>query len=436
MAGSLGANFVSRTAHDVFLDGAGTVAVNPLTSAAIRALMNAGHAAKGHLGGWHADENGQPLYRHFGKRAGEIRIRIDAADEPDIGADGWEILEGVSPFTLDVTLALLAQLCDPRTRDRTKWPMSYPAAVSASRILRYKGITRWGNDRDELFQRIDEEIRRLHTLRFDLIGFPAWDSSVSRWNQAGVSVNGVRLIEAVESDSASARDRVWLVRLGPWTEWWLNSQAKVWTGPLPKALIEFDHRKNRGTEVLAKKIGIDAQMLWCAIRSRAHIERRVESLLEDIGELPPPESRNAHWAGRLRDRFDEALLSLKERGLVDNVVWSDRFAPGSCDRNKGWVEPWLASKITLVRPADLFGPVDEKRVRKTVNRRRRAAQATAPGAGDLRHARLRLGLSQISVAQALGVSASYLSQMETGKMPLSDRVMGDASAYFSRMGPQ
>ena len=434
MAGSLGTSFVSRTAHDVFLDGAGTVPVNPLTCAAIRALMNAGHAAKGHLGGWHADEDGQPLYRHFGKRAGEIRIRIDATDGPDIGEDGWEILEGVSPFTLDVALALLAQLCDPRTRDRTKWPMSYPAAVSASRILRYKGITRWGTDRGKLLRRIDEEIHRLQTLRFDLIDFPAWDSAVGRWNPAGVSVTGVRLIEAEESESTATRDRVWLVRLGPWTEWWLNSRAKVWTGPLPKALIEFDHRKNRGTEVLAKKMGIDVLMLWCAIRSRAHIERRVESLLEDIGELPAPEHRNAHWAGRLRDRFDEALLSLKEKGLIDNIVWPDRFAPGSCDRNKGWVEPWLASKITLVRPADLFGPIDQERIRKTTNRRRRAAQASAPGTGDLRHARLRLGLSQASVAQALGVSASYLSQMETGKMPLSDRVMSDASAYFNRMG--
>ena len=433
MSNHFGANYLSRTAHDVFLDGAGTVPVNPLTSAAIRALMNAGHAARGHLGGWHADEEGQPQYRHFGKRAGEIRIRIDASEAADLGDDGWEILEGVSPFTLDVALALLAQMCDPRTRDRTKWPMSHPAAVSASRILRYKGIARRSGNGGDLLHRIDQEIRRLQSLRFDLIGFPAWDSAISRWNPAGVSVDGVRLIEAVESESTSARDRVWLVRLGPWTEWWLNSQAKVWTGPLPKALIEFDHRKNRATEVLAKKIGIDALMLWCAIRSRAHIERRVESLLEDIGELPAPEHRNAHWAGRMRDRFDEALLALKEQGLIDNVVWPDRFAPGSCDRNKGWVEPWLASKITLVRPADLFGPIDEERVRKTANRRRRAVRAVPSGAGDLRHARLRLGLSQASLAQALGVSASYLSQMETGKMPLSDRVMGNASAYFRRV---
>ena len=105
-----------------------------------------------------------------------------------LGEDGWEILEGVSPFTLDVALALLAQMCDPRTRDRTKWPMSYPAAVSASRILRYKGITRRSGNGGDLLHRIDEEIRRLQTLRFDLIGFPAWDSAISRWNPAGVSV--------------------------------------------------------------------------------------------------------------------------------------------------------------------------------------------------------------------------------------------------------
>ncbi len=212
MSGHIGASYLSRTAHDVFVDGAGTVPVNPLTSAAIHALMNAGHAAMGHLGGWHADPDGQPQYRHFGKKAGEIRIRIDASEGADIGEDGWEILKGVSPFTLDVALALLAQMCDPRTRDRTKWPISYPAAVSASRILRYKGISRRSGNGVDLLHRIDEEIRRLQTLRFDVIGFPAWDSAVGRWNPTGVSVKGVRLFEAVESDSAPARDRVWLVR--------------------------------------------------------------------------------------------------------------------------------------------------------------------------------------------------------------------------------
>lgn len=425
-----------RLTPDAFLDGVGTMPVNPLVSAAIGALLNAGPEARTRIGGWHADDLGFPVYRHFGKRAGEIRITVDEAE----AMDAWAVLDGAGPLSLDVLLSVLAQLCDPRTRGRTKYPMARPAEVCASRIIRYKKMVRWGAERVELMARIDDEIRRLQALRFEIVGFPVWDPGFGRWNASGVSVAGLKLFDVLEAfappaaaDPDRPRDHVWLIRLGQWTQWWLNTQGKVWTGPLPKALIELDHRRNRGIEVLAKRIVMSSFLLWCAVRSRATIERRIESLIEDIGELPAPTRRTAHWAGRLRDRFDEALMLLQEQGLIDDVRWPARFEPGGCDRNKGWVEAWLASKIVLVRPSRYFGAFEEENS-APIRRRQRARKAVAREVpDDLRQIRLRYGLSQAALAGALGISPSYLSQVETGRIAASERLSGNASAYFAKI---
>ncbi|MBE0530531.1 MAG: helix-turn-helix transcriptional regulator [Rhodospirillales bacterium] len=130
-------------------------------------------------------------------------------------------------------------------------------------------------------------------------------------------------------------------------------------------------------------------------------------------------------------------MLLKEQGLVDDVVWPARFEPGGCDRNKGWVEAWLASKVVLVRPARYFGAFDEeaaapsRRRHGPLARARKAAAREVPD--DLRQIRLRHGLSQAALADALGISPSYLSQVETGRIAASERLSGNASAYFAKI---
>jgi len=111
----------------------------------------------------------------------------------------------------------------------------------------------------------------------------------------------------------------------------------------------LDHRTNRGASVLAKKIGLSTTMLWGAARRRSVIERRICSLLESIGELPRDEHRTGHWAGRMCDRFDDALLILQDAGVLGQIEWPDEFRPGSFHRTKGWVDPWLSSKIRVHR---------------------------------------------------------------------------------------
>lgn len=439
MVGSLVEVGVSSIPN-AFLDGVGTIPVNPLVATAVGALLNAGPSASARLGGWQADERGAPVYRQFGKKAGEIRAYF-AVDGATADADAWTMVSEAGVLTLDILVSLLAQLCDPRTRDRTKYPVGEPAALSASKIMRYKNLSLWAANRAQFVERIAQEIRCLESLRFDLVGVPVWDPSRQRWNPSGVTVKGIRLFEIGEAEVAgssaadgSPKDRAWLVRFGMWTQWWLNTTGKVWTGSIPKEVVELDHRSNRGIELLAKKIALNSFVLWNAIRSRAAVERRVENLLEDIGELPASGDRTGHWAGRMRDRFDEALLLLRERGVVDDVQWNDRFAPGAADRSKGWVEPWLASKVLLQRPSWLFGGPNDESVPKSGAARTRSSRADAArSAIDLRANRVRYRITQSDLADALGVSPSLLSQIETGQNRLSTQLHQRAERFFSKL---
>jgi hypothetical protein len=336
---------LGRSVPNAFPAGMGTIPNNPLLAAAIAAIFKGGPRARDLFGGWERDAEGRLAYRHIGKRGGQILVHMDGGP----GAD-WAAIEGLGALTADVALAVLAQLCEPGMGHKSRYPSLLAVPVSANAILRYKGVRRWGTERAVLQARIAEEMERLGRLAFTIESFPAFDPAQSRWSHRGVSATGERLFAAAPAPEG-AGEAVWLVRLGGWSRWWMNTQGKVWPGPLPHALLELDHRANRGSAVLAKKIGIATMVLWGAARSRDRLERRIDHLLESIGELPRPEARDGHWAGRLRDRFDDALLMLMEEGVFEQIDWPAAFPPGAADRARGWAEPWLAARLTFHRPA-------------------------------------------------------------------------------------
>jgi DNA-binding transcriptional regulator YiaG len=403
------------------------------------------------MGGWTPDDQGRLTYRHLGKRGGQIVIYLDpaavlASEGGTSLANQWSFVARFSPLTADVLLAVLAQLCEPGQGNRTKFPLLTPAPITAAAILRYKDLRRWGAEGAELRQRVDEEVVRLQGLRFDVHQFPAWDPDLQRWNAKGVSVVGDRLFDIVDSqtynlqrEGAPARSEiVWLARVGHWSQWWMNSQAKVWLGAVPRHVLEFDHRRNRGSALLAKKISLNTMVLWCAVRSRGSLERRIGHLLEDIGELPELDARDSHWAGRIRDRFDEAILMLQEAGVFGSVEWPEGCEPGGSDRAKGWVESWLSSKIVLNRP-DVFGGCDIKAATRK-RRKRRARKLDAVPAelrrgSVIRSMRMDRNISQSQFARELGISAAYLSQIETEKRMVSQALLGKISEWARTNGP-
>ena len=358
--------------------------------------------------------------------------------EPEGGKAGsleeqWAFVEGLSPLTADVLLAVLAQLCEPSLGSTSKYPIVAPVPITANAVLKYKDISCWGKERTRLRANIVEEMHRLRRLRLDVHEYPAWDPLSKRWNSRGVSVVGDKVFDVVKAGARHRRkdvdeslsDVAWLTRIGHWGQWWLNAQAKVWLGPAPLALMRFDHRRNRGADVLAKKIGMNTLVLWGGARSLQYLERRIDHLLQDIGELPMADGRGPHWAGRMRDRFDEAMLRLREAGTFATVEWPPAFTPGNSDRAKGWVARWLSSKVTIVLSAESSakeGPAGQR----SAHRRRRGAIKKPKGKAlpieNLRSLRSNRGISQLELARQLGISASYLSQIETGKKPASGKL--------------
>jgi len=421
---------------NAFPGGWGKIPNNPLVAAAIAALFKGGDGARGLMGGWSADAEGRLTYRHLGKRGGQIVIYPDPAaviarhNGSDLNKQ-WAFVEGFSALTVDVLLAILAQICEPGVGNKPKFPLLAPVPITAAAILRYKGLRRWGSEGAELRRRVDEEILRLQGLRFDVHQFPAWDPGLNRWNAKGVSVIGDRLFDIVDSQTIQAggeiRSRseiVWLTRIGHWSQWWMNAQAKVWLGAIPQRILEFDHRRNRGSAVMAKKISLNTMVLWGAVRSRGSMDRRVDHLLEDIGELPVLEGRDSHWGGRVRDRFDEAVLQLQEDGIFGHVEWPAGHEPGGADRVKGWVEAWLSSKILLTRPG-AFG--ENALVLHRKKRRRMAKTAKQPvelrRGSVIRDMRVKRNISQTRLADELGISAAYLSQVENEKRAVSKHLL-------------
>lgn len=417
---------------NAFPGGWGKIPNNPLVAAAIASLFKGGPGASNLLGGWSPDAEGRLSYRHLGKRGGQIVIYPDPAavvashNGNDLDRQ-WSFIEEFSALTVDVLLAVLAQICEPSLGNKTKYPLLTSVPITAGAVLRYKGLRRWGSEGACLRQRVDKEILRLQGLRFDVHQFPAWDPNLNRWNAKGVSVIGDRLFDIVDSQTyqsgGATRSRseiVWLTRLGHWSQWWMNSQAKVWQGAIPQRILEFDHRRNRGSSVMAKKISLNTMVLWGAVRSRGSMDRRVDHLLEDIGELPLPDARDSHWGGRVRDRFDEAVLQLHEDGVFGHVEWPEGHDPGAAHRVKGWLEAWLSSKVMFTRPG-AFG--ENALALRRKKRRRNARTAKQPielrRGSVIRSMRMERNISQAQLAGELGISAAYLSQVENEKRAVS-----------------
>ena len=427
---------------NAFPGGHGDMPNNPLIAAGIEAIVKGGKNARILQNGWCENESGRPIYLHNGNSGGRIIVYPSPTPhytDPLLTNETlWEFVESFSVFTSDVALAVLAQLCEPSTGDKPKFPMLESVRITSDAILSYKGIQQWGTDRLELRKRVHEEMEKLRSLYFNVEKFPATNPTTKRWESKGVSWEGDRFFDIVKveiyqdyvskdgkKEEIEQIELSWQVRAGQWAYWWLNAQGRVWIGRMAHAILQLDHREVRSSEVLAKKIGQHLILLFHAIRFRSTLELIVGNLLENVGELVEPEKRPRNWASRTRERFDEAMLKLKEMGLFSEVVWPIGYEPGDADRSKGWVDKWLASKIKISLVDDLL-----TQSMITANKQQpRLAPATEPKRGRpkssttdlavdgsaIRRARTELVWSQEELAKHLDISATYLSQIESGK---------------------
>jgi DNA-binding XRE family transcriptional regulator len=419
---------------DAFASGEAKIPSNPLLRAGFNAIYCGGrHARK--LVGWKANEIGAPYFESHGNKGGSIqcypRPLWGPRDAPPTTESLWEFIEGLSPRTADVAFAVLAQLCEPTTGDRPKYPMLQPVLITANAILRYKGIQRWGLERHGMYEWVADEMKRLQSLHFDVLHYKEYDRATMRVESR--DCKGDRLFDIVDVVThqenflgpAEVIETAWRVRAGQWAFWWLNSEGRVWVGKMARVLLEFDHREQRGPALLAKKMGQRMLILHAAISQSKReltepVERIIGNLLEDIGEMPILEERTKNWAGRLRDRFDEAMLMLQRVGIFSVVSWPHQYGPEDSDRSKGWVQKWLQAKVSMTMPET--APSHQKSLRapspaKRLPKGRAQAAPVAPDLTQVRKLRVQAGWSQARLARHLKIDQSWISRIERGHPP-------------------
>ena len=420
---------------NAFPEGRGNLPNNPLVAAGLQSIWKGGPGARSQMSGWSTNEAGGLVYKHQGNRGGRILVypNLVSADALPTTENLWAFVESLNPFTADVALAVLAQMVEPTQGDKPKHPLLEPVRITADAILRYKGIQRWGIERRLHQERIAKEMDNLRALQFDIERYPTFNSETGKLEKG--SWKGDRLFDIVKAERYQERlfgegeliEVAWSVRAGQWAYWWLNAQGRVYLARMARVLLELDHQGS----ALAKKIGQRLVLLAGAVRGLRDL--RIANLLEDVGELPAPEHRGINWAGRTRERFDTAMLSLQEARVLAELSWPDGFGPGDADRSKGWTTRWLNTRVRVTLPD---APPEAPAVRALPGPSYRRPAAVSPeqrmDGAEIRKTRKARGWSQDALAKHLGISPVYLSPIENNKRLPSRDLAKKLRAWLSQ----
>jgi len=215
-----------------------------------------------------------------------------------------ELLSTMSALTLDALLVALDLLNSGR-----RW-----VAIDAADVLAAKGYRRWGEERSAFERKVAANLAVLSRLC---------------WRASG---GAQPLLEM----SPQNHDAVFVFSAGPA----LRRSVRRGEGcSLARTVVALDHRHNRGSDALAKKLAVAL-----ALRETS-APLRSRDLLVSMGELGG--GRGARQ-GRVVDRLLCAAGRLRDLNLY-HVEIGPVLA-----RRKGWVGKWLQSPV-VVRPLPVAG---------------------------------------------------------------------------------
>lgn len=211
-----------------------------------------------------------------------------------------ELLSAMSPLTLDALLVALDLL-----NSGHRW-----VAIDAADVLAAKNYRRWGTERSAFERKVQANLAVLSRLC---------------WSGGGGA-------EPLFVMSPQDHDAVFVFSAGPALR---RSVRRSEGHTLARTVVELDHRHNRGSDALAKKLAVAL-----ALRDPA-ASLRSRDLLVSIGELGGG-GREARQA-RVVDRLLSAAGRLRDLDLYDVEIGP------VLARRKGWVGKWLQSNV-VVRP--------------------------------------------------------------------------------------
>lgn len=282
---------------------------DPLISALFAALMAAGPSAA--VCGWRGVGSGARNLQRNGAWRTEICLEAGSQD------DAWRALARISPLSLDLLAILLSRPVDGAQHGGVR-------LIRATEVLEEKGCRRFGDERLALERQLAVEVEALRRLT--------------------AAPGGPLLFKLTPLESSEV---AFLHEPGAWLEALFRERP---TRALPPRVFRYDHRANRGADVLAKKLAITLTLSVDADPAAA--ARSVRSLLQQVGLARTDLATRQGRGGRLADRFDEALLRLQEHGL-----FQVRYRGADPERTKGWVRRWLASRVVITRLEGLLdGP--------------------------------------------------------------------------------
>jgi hypothetical protein len=268
---------------------------HPSLRAIMGALMCAGPGAA--AAGWRSGEGCAELVVRVG--LDPIRVRLHARD----AETAWREVSAITPLALDVLAVVV---------DHLQETGGELALVRCADILEAKRCQRWGEERLGLEQQVGRELLRLGAMTLG-------DAEQPLFSVTPLGEDGGRFVVALDPTVKALWDAAPQRRLN-------------WR------LLDFDHRPNRGADVLAMKMGFYFSMASTGSRP---VVRSIRAVLKGVGALG--EASGGARGGRLADRFEEAVLRLHERGLV-TVTY--RGGTSILDeRVKGWVARWLETAV-------------------------------------------------------------------------------------------
>ncbi|MGD9966255.1 MAG: hypothetical protein AB7T59_07025 [Hyphomonadaceae bacterium] len=324
---------------------------NPLIVAAVQAIFAGGAAAELNESGWRRDRSGRPVFEFWSGSGGRIKVSLAGSEQA-----AWADVAAFSTLTLDCAIGVLTCLGSDAFRAATAAPRREPVRLGAPALLAAKGYKRFGAEREAFADAVDEEIRRLMRLRFEIVAYPGYDPTARKWNSSGISRAGIALFELAPQAPQHDRydcHRSLPLRFGEWADHWLHAGGALWVSPLPQPILQLDHRNNRGADALAKRVAVLLSLNWGAARKSSEIRIDVRTLLRRVGELRRPGAAAAAHAGRIADRLEEALLRLSETGILPNTLHSEE-ALVLRSENKRWFEAWCEAVVVFERP-DFIG---------------------------------------------------------------------------------
>lgn len=321
---------------------------NPLIVAAIQAIAAGGPNARLNEGGWRQSREDAPRYDFWSGSGGRIRVSL-AINDPE---QAWRVIDGFSALSLDVCASLLCGMVASPFRASSCAPRRESIRLGPAAVVQAKAYKRYGAERTDFARIIGGEIEQLLQLRFAVQNYPAFSPASRSWNRAGISRSDIALFE-LDSDPVLADPGECSLgiplRLGAWTDHWLNAGGPMWISPLPEMILALDHRDNRGADVLAKKVALLFALKWGADRQSKVIKTDVRTLLRRIGELRRPSADTLQHSGRFADRFEEALFRLADRGLMEISVLGESAAMLR-SQGRRWFDAWLESGVVARRP--------------------------------------------------------------------------------------